>query len=82
VQRPGQESERKVLAEADFAWELDGEYALSLTTSGKRLIASVGGKEVFDIEDAFNPLLSGAVALVIEEGRLDANGMTVKATQP
>jgi len=78
VQRPGQETERKILAEADFAWELDGAYALSLTTRGRRLVAAVDGKVLFDVDDTFNPLLSGAVALVIEEGRLDCNGVTVR----
>lgn len=77
VHRPGQETERKVLAEADCKWELDGEYALCLATRGNHLIASVAGTQVFDVEDTFYPLLSGAVALVIEEGRLDCNGVNL-----
>ena len=79
VIRPGQEMERKVLAEADFAWELDGGYVMCLSTQGKRLKGSVNGIALFDIEDEFTPLLSGAVALVIEEGRIDTNGVTVRA---
>lgn len=75
---PDQETGTQVLAEQDCAWELDGTYALSLTTHGDRLEASINGVQLFDVQDADHPLLSGAIALVIEEGRLDCDAVTVK----
>jgi hypothetical protein len=75
---PDQETGVQVLAEQDFTWELDGTYALSLTTHGDRLEASINGAALFDVQDADHPLLSGAISLVIEEGRLDCDAVTVK----
>jgi ADP-ribosylglycohydrolase len=74
---PGEAPGYRVLAEADCAWQLDGEYALSLTTLGDRLVASVNGQTLFDTRDTDHPLLCGALALVIEEGRIDCNAVEV-----
>jgi ADP-ribosylglycohydrolase len=68
---------RRILAEADFPWELDGWYELSLTTQGDRLTASINGRRLFDVQDTAHPLLSGAVALFVEEGRLDCDAVQV-----
>jgi hypothetical protein len=76
---PGHEQGVQVLAEADYAWQLDGAYELSLTTRGERLVAEVNGQPLFDVRDASHPLISGAAALVIEEGRLDCDAVTVTA---
>ena len=68
---------RQILADAPFEWELDGTYELSLTTQGDRLVAAVDGKQLFDLRDDVRPLLSGAIALMMEEGRLDCNEVAV-----
>jgi ADP-ribosylglycohydrolase len=75
---PGVSPAQQTLAETGFAWQLDGEYDLTLTTQDDRLIASANGQQLFDIQDADHPLLGGAIALVVEEGRLDCNGVTIK----
>jgi len=76
---PGQDAGVQVLAEADYAWQLDGTYELSLTTRGERLTAEINGQSLFDVHDTVHPLTSGAAALVIEEGRLDCDTVTVTA---
>ncbi len=76
--QPGVQPARHVLAEGNFAWQLDGSYDLSLTTQGERLTAGIDGKVLFDVTDADHPLLSGAVGLIIEEGRLDCDRVSVR----
>jgi ADP-ribosylglycohydrolase len=76
---PGEETGVKVLAEADYPWQLDGAYELALTTRGAQFSAEVNGQPLFDVHDADHPLRSGAVALVISEGRLDCDSVTVTA---
>ncbi|HEY3340377.1 MAG TPA: ADP-ribosylglycohydrolase family protein, partial [Anaerolineae bacterium] len=76
---PGQEQGVQVLAEVDYAWQLDGAYELALTTRDERVTAEINGQPLFDVRDASYPLTSGAVALVIEEGRLDCDAVTVTA---
>ncbi len=68
-----------LLAEQDFTWQLDGAYELKLTTRGDRLIAAVKGQALFDLCDNDHPLTGGAVALVIEEGRLDCDSIAVNS---
>jgi ADP-ribosylglycohydrolase len=67
-----------VMAEADFNWSYGEAVNLSLTTKGARISASANGKQLFKIEDNGSPLTSGAVALLIEEGRLDAGAVSVQ----
>jgi len=58
------------LAEMDYDWEYGQTYQLKLVVTGEtRLRAWLGDKLIFDVEDNIRPLGSGAVALVIEEGR-------------
>ncbi|MCL5274440.1 MAG: hypothetical protein M1434_06795 [Chloroflexi bacterium] len=78
AQLPGAKNERHILAEADFTWQMDGQYEFSLTTQGDRIVAAIDGKRLFEVTDSDHPLLSGAVGLVIEEGRLDCDGVTIK----
>ena len=66
-----------LLCEVPFSWHVDGEYQLSLTTQGDRLIGSVNGQSVVDMRDTIRPFLCGAVGLVIESGRLDCNEVAV-----
>jgi ADP-ribosylglycohydrolase len=68
----------QVLAEAPCAWELDRTYQLSLTVRGAQVSASVDGEQIFDLEDADRPLLGGAIALVVDEGRVDVDDVTVR----
>ncbi|MBL8045665.1 MAG: ADP-ribosylglycohydrolase family protein, partial [Anaerolineales bacterium] len=58
----------QVLAEIDFAWELERAYQLNLEVEANRLRALVDGRLVFELADADAPLLSGAIALVVEDG--------------
>jgi hypothetical protein len=68
---------RHVLAQASFDWKLDGEYELALSTQGARLIGRINDQTLFDVQDTNNPLLSGAIALFIEAGRLDCSVVSV-----
>ncbi len=67
-----------VLAEADFNWKFGETVSLSLTTKGTKLSATANGKTLFKVDDAGSPLTSGGVALIIDEGRLDAGPVSVQ----
>jgi ADP-ribosylglycohydrolase len=69
---------RAVLAEKDFAWELDHDCQLSLQTQGSKLIAKVNGEIALECTDSDGPLLSGSTALVCEEGRVLFGRVSVK----
>lgn len=59
----------RVLAKTPLSWELGTTYQLKLEVHGTRLRGWVNGDLLFDQEDKDQPLLTGAVALVIQEGR-------------
>jgi hypothetical protein len=77
---------RTVLAEAPFPYELwqtiDFRLQVDSENTGDapstHLCAWVDGQLLFDLVDANQPLLNGGVALVIEEGHLLADHITVK----
>jgi hypothetical protein len=66
-----------VLAEMPYAWELYRPYDLSLTVRGSKLLASVNGVVLFGVEDA-GSLSSGAVGLMVEEGRLGCDWARIR----
>ena len=67
-----------VLAEMCFPWHFDVNYELRMKVQGNRLRASIDGKELFDVEDEDRPLMSGAVALLCEEGRTESEVVRVR----
>ena len=67
-----------VLAEKDFAWEVDQDCQMSLKTEASKLVACVNGEVVFECADEERPLLSGSVAMVCEEGRVDFGRVSVQ----
>jgi hypothetical protein len=67
-----------VLAEADFPWQFDVTYDLGLEVRDNRLLASIDGEEIFEVEDEDRPLVSGAVAFVCEEGRMESDVIRVQ----
>ena len=68
----------RTLAEKDFEWELDRPYELSLTTRCNVYVGRVNGEVVLEVEDTDHPLESGAVAYLIEAGRIDGGFITVR----
>jgi ADP-ribosylglycohydrolase len=63
---------------APFAVERDRAYDLSLELRGNRIVASIDGETLFDIEDTDNPLPHGGVALVVDNGCLSADAVRVE----
>ncbi len=64
-----------VLASCPLDWQLGERQQLALRVDGPRLTATLNGTEVLSAED--KALSSGAVALVIEEGRTATEAVTV-----
>ncbi len=59
------------LAEVGYPWTYDETYSLGLRVAGEAIAGYVNGDRVLGVEDREHPLLSGAVALVCDEGRID-----------
>ncbi len=71
--------EEKMLAEIPFEWKQnESTIAMSLTVKGNRITASADGK-LLEAVDEDQPLLDGAIALLIEEGRLCSGPVAVRA---
>ena len=69
---------RRELAEKEFAWNWDTDYELRLKAAGSNLVAFIDGDVVFEYSDTNRPLLTGSVALVCTEGRVDFRDVSVR----
>jgi ADP-ribosylglycohydrolase len=72
----------RVLAETELDWKLDQPYDLSLTTRGGNYVGKVNGKVVLEATDTNAPLESGALAFVVEAGRLDSGPVSIRPVEP
>ena len=61
-----------VLGEVDFNWEFEPLYDLFIIADGTNLSAGIGDEILIRATDSDKPLLSGGIALLIEEGCLMA----------
>jgi ADP-ribosylglycohydrolase len=61
--------DQTVLAQADFAWEFNHPYSLSLEVKGDRIKAWIDDRIMLEARDTDRPLNGGAIAIVCEEGR-------------
>ena len=66
-----------ILAERAFAWDWDQPYELQLAVQGRRLSARINGEELFEVRDE-SALTSGAMALLLTEGRMDCDCVRVR----
>ena len=66
-----------VLAEVNFAWEYESLYDLFIVADGPNLVAGIDGETLLNATDDAEPLLSGGIALLIEEGCLIIEGASV-----
>ena len=67
-----------ILGEKEFEWDVQKKYILKMQVSGSQIKAWIDGQLVFDVVDANNPLLSGGVAFVVDQGHISSQSMTVK----
>jgi ADP-ribosylglycohydrolase len=72
----------KTLAETAFPVEWDRPYHLALEVTGERIRAWIDGQPVFDVVDREQPLTGGGIGLVVEEGCLSSDAVTVVSHQP
>jgi ADP-ribosylglycohydrolase len=68
-----------VLAEVDFPMEYDRPYKLKLQVYGDHLTGWIDDQQVFELSDHHKTLHDGAIALVCQEGRIDAGPVRVRA---
>jgi ADP-ribosylglycohydrolase len=70
--------ERTVLAEVPHTVELDRPYRLSLTVQGHRISGEIDSLPVVDAVDEDEPLLAGAVGLIVTEGTLSSGPVRIE----
>lgn len=68
----------KVLAVVEYSWQYGQRHAFALTASGQSITASLDGLPIFEVRDVDGPLTGGSVALVVEEGRITCDAVTVR----
>lgn len=84
LQRPGQillikeMDGREILAEKAYTWEEERDYPMKLKAKGNRLQAWVGDELFFDYKDCENPLETGAIGLVVKEGCISCERVSIK----
>jgi hypothetical protein len=69
--------EEAILAEADFDWSLGETYRLTISVKGDRLLAAVDGE--VRLECADEAIEAGGMGILIDEGRLEVQRVTVRA---
>jgi hypothetical protein len=67
----------KQLGRTSLHWQEKERHKLRLWADGAHIRAFVDDQMLFDVEDADRPLLTGAIALVCEEGTVSAGAVTV-----
>lgn len=67
----------QVLASVPFIWQYNRPYILALNVNGSHVAGSVDGQSFFDVKDP-NPLVYGAIALIVEEGRVGCEVVEIK----
>ncbi|MGB8980608.1 MAG: ADP-ribosylglycohydrolase family protein [Anaerolineales bacterium] len=72
------EGQKAVLSEFPFEWEFWESYDLALEVRGNQFKGWVDGKLVMEFEDRDSQLTSGAIGLIVEDGFLMTNSVTLK----
>jgi hypothetical protein len=67
-----------LLAETELEWSFGVGYALRLQVVGMRIQGWVDDRLLFDVRDDSRPLEGGGVALVVTEGRMGTDAVTVR----
>ncbi len=68
----------KVLAVVDHAWQYGQRHSFELTASGQCITASLDGFPIFDVRDVDAPHTGGGIALVVEEGRVTCDAVSIR----
>jgi len=67
-----------VLAKVDYHWRFDQSYRLELAVQGNQLLGRVNHQQLFDVIDEDHALKGGGIALVIREGCMSSDAVTVR----
>jgi hypothetical protein len=68
-----------ILAEADFRWDWNTEYELTLEVEGNHLRGWINQQQHFDVVDDHQTFSGGGIALVCEDGSIMSNAIRVDA---
>ena len=68
----------KILGEVDFPWNFGEEHHLGIGIQDNRIKCWADSSLVFDMVDDDQPLLSGAIALIVKEGRSSTRQVIVE----
>jgi hypothetical protein len=70
-------NDSRILAEAPFAWSFGEEYLFEIEVQGNRIRGFLDGQLVVDITDETDPLTGGGISFVLEDGRIDADEISI-----
>ena len=65
------------LIEKNINIKLNTEYKLSLSVDGNNLIAQVNNKNILKFKDELNPILFGAMGLIVDTGTISTNEVKI-----
>jgi len=68
----------KTLSKSTFGLDFGKKYDFSIKVNKDKIIAKINNNIIFKIKDNDNPLLSGGIALICEEGCIDINTVKVE----
>lgn len=67
-----------ILAETNVGWKLGQPYELGLEVSGSRLVGYLNGERIVETTDPGRLLDGGGIGLIVEEGRIGCDDVSVK----
>ncbi len=68
-----------VLAEKEFPWAYGQTYHFALKVQGRQICGEIDGERLEAVDDSETPLTGGGVALVVEDGRIACEEVSIAA---
>ncbi len=72
------ENIRPTLAETPFGWEPRKTYRFWIEVQGTQIRAGIDDQHLFDVDDTHSPLAGGGIGLIVDEGTLSSDDVSIR----